>query len=122
MFCIYFFYGCLHAVDEVWYVRFAWSSVDVDNGVGWVDFACCCVYCNDNCCCFWDMYVFDCVRVYVIFYIYGDVCLVYGYVVLDGVAALIGVIVEVVVWQCDDVGLVLEELQVFFEGVIVAGE
>lgn len=122
MFCIYLLYGCLHAVDEVWYVRFAWSSVDVDNGVSWVDFACCCVYCNDNCCRFWDMYVFDCVRVYVIFYIYGDVCLVYGYVVLDGVATLIGVIVEVVVWQCDDVWLVLEELQVFFEGVIVAGE
>ena len=122
MFCVYLLYGCLHAADEVWYVRVAWSSVGVYNGVGWVGFACCCVYCNDNCCRFWDMYVFDCVRVYVIFYIYGDVFLVYGYVVLDGVAALIGVIVEVVVWQCDDVWLVLEELQVFFEGVIVAGE
>ena len=96
-FCIYFIYRCLCVCDEVSDVC-VWSSIEIDDGVDWICFTCCCMYLDDDRFCFWDIYVVYSRCMYSVLYVDGDIFFVYGGVVVKFVAILVGLVGEVVIW------------------------
>ena len=118
--CVWIFCpNLIYSFLEIFYeVRgFSWPPVCVYYCVCWVVFLFVLVYMEDYGACFWDINLFFNSRVEVVFCVYRDALFVFGCVSWDTVAA--GVVLEIIVGECDDICWLILDFEVFFEEIEV---